>query len=154
MGVTQDLLSFSSHRRGLLVCGFATFEYMCGKWCWKSVWYMVSMRLCGMYSCVCHSAIAGRELLCKICPSSLRICLVGLHVSLLCNVEKMLIIDYWFRVWLRDFCVCEHSITAVLHTIMYCSLSIASMFSHCTNIILLITMYMSCVLVTVHYHMT
>jgi len=31
MGITQDLLSFSSHRRGLPDCGFETCEYMCGK---------------------------------------------------------------------------------------------------------------------------
>jgi hypothetical protein len=31
MGITQDQLSFSSHRRGLPDCGFTTSEFMCGK---------------------------------------------------------------------------------------------------------------------------
>jgi hypothetical protein len=53
-------------------------------------WYLMGLR--GMYSHVCQAAVAGRELLCKIYPSSLCIFLVGLCVSSLCRVEKMLII--------------------------------------------------------------
>jgi hypothetical protein len=93
MGITQDLLSFSSPRRVLPDYGFATCEYMCGKGFWKSVWYMVCMGLLGMYSHVCQSAVAGRETLCKIYPSSLGIFLVGLRLNSLCRVDTMLIID-------------------------------------------------------------
>jgi hypothetical protein len=95
------------------------------------VWYMVSMGLRGMYSHICQSAVVGRELLCKTYPSSLR---WGCCVSSLFSVATMLIIDYGFRVRFKGFHVCEHSFTAVCHTIIYCSLSIASMFSRCITI--------------------